>query len=569
MKHHIRYGVGLWLFLSLLTGAGCERRSTTPSLPKHGGRLVVSQSSGPKTFNPLFATDTDTLAILNCIMSVLVRINRQTGETEPELAESLTYSADHTVMTIRLRQGIAFSDGHPLTADDVLFTFQVIYDPALRSSLRDILEVDGEKIKVEKQDAYTVTLTFPKPVATAERLLDSVHILPKHRLEADYQAGRFASLWDLSTPPDQIVGLGPFRLKEYVPGQRTVLVRNPHYWKRDPTGQPLPYLDEITALILPDRSTRLLKFQQGELDMLSPLTPEEVAALQPQVAANRIRVYDLGPSLISEVMWFNVNPRARSLSPLKLAWFQDVRFRQAVSYAINRQALIDVVFAGKAAPVWGPVPDTSRWFNPRVKTYPYDPARAKALLAEAGFSDRNGDGILEDVRGNPLAFTLMTNAGNAIRERIGLMIQEDLKKVGINVTFAPIETKTMLERIARGMDYEAGLLAIAAGDTDPSSLRNFLLSSGASHWWNPQQTTPATAWEKRIDDLLNEFLTTADEKQRKALFDEVQAILSEQVPFIYLVARDLIVAAKPTVRNLKPGLLQDPLLWNVEELYVE
>lgn len=569
MRHRVRYGVGLWLFLSLLAGVSCARRSTAPSAPARGGRLVVSQSSGPKTFNPLFAADTDTLAILNCIMSVLVRINRQTGEAEPELAESLTYSPDHTVLTIRLRRGVAFSDGHPLTADDVLFTFEVIYDPALRSSLRDLLDVDGKKIVVEKRDPYTVALTFPRPVAASERLLDSIHILPRHRLEADYRAGRFASLWDLSTPPDQIVGVGPFRLKEYVPGERTVLVRNPHYWKRDPSGQPLPYLDEIILLIVPDRSTRVLKFQQGELDMLSPLTPEEAAMLQPQVAANRIRIYDLGPSLISEVLWFNLNPRARSLRPTRLAWFQDVRFRRAVSYAINRQALIDVVFAGKAAPVWGPVPATSRWFNPQVKTYPYDPDRAKALLAEAGFSDRNGDGILEDRQGNQVTFALMTNAGNAIRERMGLMVQEDLKKVGIGVTFAPIETKTMLERIARGTDYEAGLLAIAAGDTDPSSLRNFLLSSGANHWWNPQQSTPATDWEKRVDELLNEFLTTADQKRRKALFDEVQMILSEQVPFIYLVARDLIVAAKPTVRNLKPGLLQDPLLWNAEELYLE
>lgn len=569
MAQHIRFGLGLWLFLSLLGGAGCSRRPPASSPPPRGGRLVVSQASGPKTFNPLFATDTDTLGILNCVMSVLVRINRQTGEAEPELAESLTSSSDHRVLTIRLRPGVTFSDGHPLTADDVLFTFQVIYDPALRSSVRDVLDIEGGQIVVEKKDSRTVTLTFPKPVATSERLLDSVHILPKHRLEADYRAGRFASRWDLSTPPEEIVGLGPFRLKEYVPGERTVLVRNPHYWKRDPAGRPLPYLDEITFLILPDRSTRVLKFQQGELDLLSPLTPEEVARLEPQVAARRIRIYDLGPSLISEVMWFNLNPRARSLSPTKLAWFQDVRFRQAVSFAINRQALIDVVFAGKAAPVWGPVPTTSPWFHQGVKTYPYDPLRAKALLAEAGFSDRNGDGVLEDAQGNALAFTLVTNAGNPLRERMGLMIQEDLKKVGIRVNFAPIETKTMLDRLARGTDYEAGLLAIAAGDTDPSSLRNFLLSSGSNHWWNPQQPTPATEWEKRIDELLNEFLTTGDQRRRKALFDEVQTILSEQVPLIYLVARDLIVGAKPTVGNLKPGLLPDPLLWNAEELYVE
>jgi len=559
----------LSLFLLVSAIASCSPAPSPPSSAKSGGRLVVAQASGPKTFNPLFADDQESLSILGCLMAGLIRINRQTGQPELELAESLTYSPDRMQVTLRLRQGLTFSDGHPLTAEDVLFTFEVIYDPNIPNALADLLTIGGRKLEIRRQDDRTLTFVLPSAYAPLERLFDAVYILPKHRLEPLYREGRFRSAWGISTPASEIVGAGPFMLKEYVPGQRTVLVRNPHYWKRDARQRPLPYLDELIFLIVPDRNARFLKFQQGELDLLAPITPEEAAQLQSQVDARTIRVLDLGPSLISEILWFNLNPKAPRIPTAKRAWFRDVRFRQAVSFAIDRQALADVVFSGKATPIWGPVPPSSPWYNPRARIYPHDPTQARALLAAMGLTDRNGDGIVEDSQGHPVTFTLVTTAGNPIRERIGLMIQEDLRRVGIRVQLVPLEAKSLLARIEQSFDYEAGLLGLALGDTDPSALGNVLPSWGTSHWWYPQQKKPATEWERQIDELMIEQMRTFDPARRKALFDRVQEIMSEHVPFIYLVARDLIVAAKANVGNLKPGLIPDFLLWNAEELYVQ
>ncbi len=558
--------LGILLLVSVT--ASCHRAPSPPSSGGSGGRLVVAQAAGPKTFNPLFADDQESLSILSCLMAPLIRINRQTGQPELELAESLSYSKDRTQLILRLRHGLAFSDGHPLTADDVLFTFEVIYDPNVPNALADLLKIGGRKIAIHREDELTLTFTLPYAYAPIERVFDAVFILPRHRLERPYREGRFRSVWGLSTPASEIVGAGPFMLKEYVPGQRTVLVRNPYYWKRDAQKRRLPYLDELLFLIVPDRNTRFLKFQQGELDLLAPITPEEAARLQPQMEARAVRVHDLGPSLISEVLWFNLNPQAPRIPPWKRAWFQDVRFRQAIAFAIDRQALVEVLFSGKATPVWGPVPPSSPWYNPRVRTYPYDPTRARTLLAEMGLTDRDGDGRLEDRQGRPVSFTIVTTAGNPIRERLGLMIQEDLRKVGLHVQLVPLEAKSLFARLEQSFDYEAGLLGLALGDTDPSALNNVLPSWGTSHWWYPRQKAPATAWERQIDDLMDAQMRTFDPARRKALFDRVQEIMAEHVPFIYLVARDLIVAAKAHVENLKPGLIPDFLLWNVEELRI-
>jgi peptide/nickel transport system substrate-binding protein len=370
------------LLLLIACSVACQM---TPDAEEHavrGGRLVVAQPAGPRTFNPLFADDSDSLSLAGCLMATLIRINRQTQKTELELAESATWSPDGRVMTARLRPDIRFSDGQPLTVEDILFTFQVIYDPNIASSIRDLLQRGGEKIDVEKVDDRTVRFTFPGPYAAADRLFSGVHILPKHVLERPYREGKFESAWGLSTPPEQVIGLGPYRLQAYEQGQRTVLVRNPHYWKRAAGGAPLPYLDRIDFLIIPDKSARLLKFQQGELDLLQALRPEDVEALRTLLDRGEVVVYDLGPSLITDFLWFNLNPgtdprlktqdprpqtnnngpatsnqrpATKYVDPVKLAWFSDTRFRQAIAYAINRQEIVDVVFSGAATPLFGPV----------------------------------------------------------------------------------------------------------------------------------------------------------------------------------------------------------------------
>jgi peptide/nickel transport system substrate-binding protein len=572
----------LCLCLSIIAflNSNCDRRTSdggklnpTGQPPSSGNRLVISKSAGPRTFNRLISADEQTNSLVDCLMGRLIRINRQTQQPEAELALTWQTSPDGKTLICELRRDINFSDGHPFTADDVLFTFQVLNDQAINSPAADPFNFDGRRMKVEKLDPYRVRFVFPAPYAAVERLFDGVSILPRHILEPVYLAGKFEQAWTLSTPPEMIVGLGPFKLKEYVAGQRVTLTRNEHYWKTDGASKRLPYLDELIFSIDPDRNTQLLKFQNGETDLLSPVNAEDAPGLTALEKAGKITVTDLGPSFIREIFWFNLNGGKQPKSglplvdPIKLGWFKDLRFRQAVSYAIDREAMVKLVFFGKAAPQWGFLSAGDRlWYNPEIRKYPYDLERAKSLLVEAGFRYQNDQGLL-DRQGRPVTFTLITNAGNALRQKMSALIQADLAKLGIKVNLAALESRALLSTINESLNYDACLLAVVSGDADPSSQVNILSSRGITHWWHPRQTRPGTDWEARVDELMQAQMSTLIPTERKRLFDEVQTILAEQQPLIFLVSRHLIVAAKADIGNLKPALLPDFVLWNCEELY--
>jgi peptide/nickel transport system substrate-binding protein len=566
----------LLALLALVLTNACNR-TTDPTnqstSPQPGGRLVAAQTAGPKTFNPLFTDDNESLTVLGLLQATLIRINRHTQQTELDLAAAADFSPDGRVLTMRLRPDLKFSDGHPLTVDDVMFTFQVIYDPNIPSSVADILKVGGQPIKVEEVNDRTIRFTFPEPTAGAERLFDVVNVLPKHILEPAYRDGKFEEAWGISAPPDQVVGTGPFRLQAYEPGQRLTLVKNPYYWRRDGRGTQLPYLEGIDLLIVPEKNTQLLKFQQGELDVIYPLQVEQVQTLQPLIQSGDVVVADLGPSLVTELLWFNLNPgrgpKGKPLvDPVKAKWFNQVEFRRAVAMAIDRSAIVDTVYSGKATALFGFLsPGETQWQNTEIAPLSGGADQAGQWLDQIGLTDRNGDGLREDAQGNPVKFTLITNT-NPLREKIGLVVQEDLKKLGIDVTFAPIESKALQDKIYHGLDYDACLFSLQSGDTDPNSKLNFLLSSGNLHYWHPEQKSPSTLWEAEIDQLMAEQAKTMDRASRKKVFDRVQQIMAEQMPVIPLATRNMVTAARQRVGHVKPGILWDYLLWNAEELYL-
>jgi peptide/nickel transport system substrate-binding protein len=557
--------------LGVLLGAHPDRTAIGQGgRGKYGGRLVISKSLAPRTFNRLLATDDPTTSMTEPLVSHLVKINRQTQQPEPELAESWRISPDGRKITFILRNAIQFSDGKPFTADDVLFTFSVINDPNVETPATDLFSFQGQRIRVEKVDARTVVFTFPLAYAGALRLFDGVPILPRHILEPAWRAGRFMQEWGLGTAPERVVGLGPFKLKSYTAGQRLVLGRNERYWRKSAAGEQLPYLDEIIFSIDPDRNTQLLKFQRGETDLMSPINADDLSALAPVQRQGKVRITDLGPGLIREIFWFNQNPEQKNgravVDPVKLSWFREVKFRQAISSAIDRMSIVNLVFAGKAAPQYEFLSAGDRlWFNPQVPKYPYDLNRARQLLGQAGFRQQGGK--LVDAQGRAVTFTLATNAGNQLRQKMSALIQSDLAKIGVQVNLAAIESGALLSRINNSFDYEAGLLAIVSGDADPSSHLNVLLSQGAHHWWYPQQTKPTTPWEARIDDLMRRQMSTTSSAARKRLFDEVQLILGEQQPYIFLATRHLIVGAKSDLSNVRPALLPDFVLWNCDEIF--
>ena len=293
--------------------------------------------------------------MIRCLSADLIHINRSSLKTEPALAKSWHVSRDGKQYTLQLRRGLRFSDGQPFNADDVIFSFQVYLDEKVDSSQRDLLVVGGKPITVAKVDDYTVRFELAQPYAAAERLFDGVAILPRHLLEKAYRDGTFSQAWNLSMPPSQFAGLGPFRLKEYVPGQRVVLERNPYYWKADRAGNRLPYLDEVVFSFVPSEDAQVIRFQSGEADVLSRFSADNFAVLQKQQLAKGYHLYDLGAGLEYNFLFFNLNDLgAKNLPDIakKQAWFQDLRFRQAVSAAIDREGIVRLVYSGRATPLW-------------------------------------------------------------------------------------------------------------------------------------------------------------------------------------------------------------------------
>jgi peptide/nickel transport system substrate-binding protein len=537
---------------------------------RSGGRLVVSLRSEPKTLNPVTSTDISSREVIAQMAGDLVHINRLSQQTEPALAKTWQVSPDGLRYTLQLRHGLQFSDGHPVNADDVVFSFKVYLDESVHSPQRDQLVIQGRPIDIERVDDYSVVFKLAHPYAAAERLFDSMAILPRHLLEEAYKSGKLSQTWGLGTTPQEIAGLGPFRLKEYVAGQRITLERNPYYWRVDRENKRLPYLDQITFLFVANADSEVIRFQAGDTDIINRLSAEDYAVLAKDQEPRSFRLSDLGPSLEFNFLFFNLNgvvPAPASELARKQNWFREVRFRQAVSLGIDREAIARIVYRGRGTPLWTPVtPASSFWVNTAIPHLSRSVEDAKKLLRVAGFSWKD-DGTLLDASGSSVEFSIIASASNAQRTQMATMIQEDLKDLGIHVQVVPLEFRSVLDRIFQTHDYEAAILGLGAGDVDPNSEMNVWLSSGNDHVWDIGQPHPATSWEAEIDRLMEEQLSSMDPKKRKALYDRVQEILAEDLPIICLASPNVLVGAKDQLANFKPARLDPHTLWNSQELY--
>ncbi len=539
---------------------------------RSGGRLVVSLRAEPKTLNPVLATDAPSREVIATMRADLVHINRATQLSEAALAKSVKVSSDGLQYTVTLRQGLRFSDGQPLDADDVLFSFRVYLDESVHSPQRDLLIVGGKPITVRKIDAQTLVFQFAKPYGVGERVFDGLAILPRHLLEKPYQDGKLAQIGTLSTPANQWAGLGPFRLKEYVAGQRLILERNPYYWKTDTKGHRLPYLDELVFLFVPSSDAQVLRFQSGEADVISGLGAENFSVLSRQ--RRGYTMVDAGPGLEYNFLFFNLNDLGGKTAPevaSKQKWFREVKFRQAVSAAVDRQAIVRLVYQGRGAALWGPVtPGNRRWVDTEVGHPARSLDKARQLLREAGFtwtSGASGDPALTDAEGRPVEFSILTSSSNADRTKMSTLIQDDLKQLGMRVQVVPLEFRSLIDRVMQTKEYDACVLGLVSFDADPNSDINVWLSNGGTHLWNPSQANPATQWEGEIDRLMEEQLTATSYEQRKKLYDRVQEILAAFQPMIFLASPDILAGAKNAIGNFHPAVLEPYVLWNVEQLY--
>jgi peptide/nickel transport system substrate-binding protein len=508
-----------------------------------GGELRFSIYSEPKTFNPVLVSDASSETIRYLTAGVLIRANRMTHQLQPELAVSWRLLPKGRGIAFSLRKDVRFSDGTPFSSEDVVYTMRMLFDPGAHSPTAEAFGAAAAGATISTNGPHGVTLSFATPVAALDRLFDQVGIVSRNSAKKE------------------LATLGPFFVAEYKPGSEVRLARNPYYWKSDENGNRLPRLDAVRLYIQQNRELELMRFQRGELDLITALAPDPFQQLQ---ARNPGLVRDLGPSMESEMLWFNQNDRG-PLPEYKKTWFRSKEFRRAVSAAINRQDLCRLVYHGHARPAEGPISPANRlWFNASLNPHRYDPKEALDRLAKDGFRLQNG--ALVDARGNAVEFSLITNSGNQARERLAQMIQQDLKAIGIRLNLVKLDYAAIIERISQSFDYESCLLGLTNVDLDPDAQMNVWLSSASNHQWRPSQTTPATSWEAEIDRLMRAQHAEPTAQKRKMYFDTVQQIVWEEAPFLYLVNRNALIAAAPALRNLNPSVLRPQALWNVEML---
>ena len=536
--------------------------------PARGGSLVASFRTEPATYNRYVDQSAagDLLSFLT--QAPLVRVNRSTDTLEPWLAESWSQSDDGRTYTLKLRQGVTFSDGTPLSSADVLFSFAALYDPRVNAVLASDTYVAGKPLIVEAPDPMTVVIRLAAPSVAGLRLIDMLPILPKHKLQAALDAGKFGDAWSANSPLSDIAGLGPFVLSEHVSGQRLVFTRNPRYWRKDAAGVALPYLDTLTVVIVSDQNTEALRMQKGEIDLMGSgeIRAEDYVGFKRIADQGALRLIDAGVGLDPNLLWFNLSP-AHARDP-RNAWLRTRAFRQGVSCAVDREAIVNTVHFGAAVPIYVPItPGNRTWFADVRPACEHDVRKARELFAAAGLTDRNGDGMLEDASGEPARFSIATQQGHTVRQRTVSMIQEQLRHAGITVDLTALDTSGLVQRWSRG-DYDAMYYGVQASSTDPGLGPQFWLSSGNFHFWNPRQPSPASEWEKRIDDLFTEHVTATKLSDRQRLIGEAERVLADQLPAIYFVSPRVTLAVSGRVVNAQPAPQIPQLLWSADTLAV-
>ncbi|MGK7910012.1 MAG: ABC transporter substrate-binding protein [Synechococcus sp.] len=590
-----RYVWGLtwtqWVRLMLL-GLVCVALTACTLSPATVDRpyLLASALGDPATFNYYLSNDNLSRVILEPTLSGLTRLNSDTLEWEPDLAENWEVFDDGLRLVFTLQPDLKWSDGEPLTVEDVRFTFEdVIFNDAIQTSSRTVMEIGESRTLplVRVVGDRQIEFQLPEPFAPFLQAVGTP-ILPKHVFARGIeQTGSdgfplFIKQWGLDTPVRHLVSSGPYVLSSYVPGQRVEYRPNPHYYRIGDNGETLPKVQRFIRQFVASQDNQLLQFRSGSLDLYT-LRSSDFQLLKREEDSGQFTVYDLGPTLNNSFFCFNqstgLNPDTGQplVDPVKSRWFTDTAFRQAVSFAVNRQRLIDSVLRGLGAPQISPISPASPFHlsadDGRLPLYPYDPDRAKQLLQEAGYT-YNSRGRLLDPDGNEVRFALNTNVGNTAREAMAAAIDADLDRIGITVDISLIDFGVLEEKLSKTFDWDAVMLSLGGGGTEPNSGANVWRSTGKLHLWNPPGSTgrelegrQVTDWEREIDAIFSQGTKELDFDKRKQLYDRFQIIVQDQLPLIGTVNPLSLVAVRDRVLGADPRPILGEL-WNLDELQV-
>ncbi|WP_404787524.1 ABC transporter substrate-binding protein [Altericista sp. CCNU0014] len=577
---------GLVGCLLVVAVAGCQwqLKSAQARVPQ----LVLSSLSDPKTFNTVLSQEQSDVFPL--IGEGLISENGLTGKIEPALAESWTISTDGKQVVYTLKPNLKWSDGQPLTVDDVVFTYNDVFlNKEIPTDFRDVLKIGktGALPTVRKLDERRVEFSIPEPFAPFLRVTGA-GILPKHILEKSIRTKdsngkpHFLSVWGVNTQPlSNIVVAGPYKIESYRVGERVILRRNPYYWRRGDRGEQQPYVERIALQVVENTDTDLLQFRSGGIDV-NDVTSDYFALLKREEKQRGFKIYNGGPSLRTLYLSFNLN-KGRNASgkpfvdPIKSKWFNNVKFRQAIAYATNRRDMLNNIYQGLGDLQHSIIPVQSPYYlSPKagLKTYEYDIDKAKALLAEAGFKYDANDRLV-DSDGNRVRFSLITNAGNKIREAIGAQFKQDLSRLGIQVDFNPMAFNTLVDKLSRSKEWDCLLLGFAGGGIEPNQSFNIWAVNGGLHSFNqgpgpgepPFPGREIADWEQKINDLYIQGAQELNETKRKAIYGEAQQLVQEYLPFFYLITPLSFSAVRDRVQNIKYSPLGGAL-WNIHELKI-
>ncbi|MEH2227336.1 ABC transporter substrate-binding protein [Nostoc sp.] len=577
-----------WLPIILTSATALTLTACNPANFKSAAaqvpQLVSAILSDPKTFN--YPLSQEFPNVFPLIYEGLITQNPITAKVEPALAESWQISDDKLKIVFTLRQGLKWSDGQPLTVDDVVFTYNDIYlNEAIPTDVRDSLRI-GESRKlptVRKVDERRVEFSVPEPfrpflLSTGSPILPA-HILQQSVKTKDQNGSpTFLRKWGVDTPPNEIIVNGPYKIERYDTSQRVVFRRNPYYWRKDAQGNSQPYIERVIWQIVESTDTSLLQFRSGGLDTVG-VSPDYFSLLKVQEKQGNFTIYNGGPTSSTSFVWFNLNKGKRDgkplVDPVKSRWFNNVQFRQAIAYAIDRQTMINNTFRGLGVPQDSPISVQSPYYlSPKegLKVYDYNQQKAKELLLKAGFKYNNNQ--LVDDRGNRVRFSLLTNAGNKIREAMGSQIKQDLSKIGIQVDFTPLAWNTFTDKTSNSLDWEASLMGLTGG-LEPNDGANVWAPEGGLHMFNqkpqagqkPIQGWEVAPWEAEIANLYIQAARELDEAKVKAIYAETQRITQENLPFIYLVNPYSMSAVRNRFEGIKFSALGGAF-WNIEQIKV-
>lgn len=538
-------------------------------LGEFGRTLNLSTfGSGPKTFNLWASSDNTSSTLARLMFDTLFDTDPDSGEVVPHLAKSYQILDSGKTIIVKLRNGITWSDGKEITSDDVVFTWnKIVFSGLEGSGFQSLCQIDGKYPSVKKIDNKTIEFMTHIVFAPFLRQIDYPPV-PKHIIEPllrnknkDEAKKVFLAFWGTDTNPNEFVTSGPFKLSRYVQGERIEFIRNPNYFVMNTQNKKLPYLNKIVYAIVQDPSLELFKFLADEIDVIS-VRGEDVALVKNVEKKKKFKVANLGPSSGTEFLIFNLGKTAPT--HVCTQWFNNVYFRQAVSHAIDRLGIVDNVLAGVGKPLFTPESLPSIYLNKKIaKGYPQDLELSRTLLKKGGFI-WNKNGELIDIKNRRIEFTILTNAENITRQAIGVILQDDLKKLGIKANLRPLDFNTLIGRSDSG-DWEAIIIGFTGGFLEPNDGANVWKSDGRLHMFD-QAPHKLRDWEIEIDKIFNTATRFVEFKMRKPLYDKFQEIVYEKLPFIYLVSPLRLVAVQNSLGNVRPTVYGGAL-YNLESIY--